>query len=197
MLAIAATTTFVACKKDEVKSSQQKSKVTNTLLKSYKSVVPLFGTINIEVSWKDGCYHYSESGNVITGQYNRSVWCTPGCSFCMVTGSVIVKVGMVTGDGNGTPYGLNVPYSSNPSDYNGFVSLVDNKLVFSIDATKVSPEILQAKFSGNSIDLSSGFAIDENTFNALGIDRNHQFIPAGSYPLYEDGNIIYWEYALQ
>lgn len=199
MLALASTVTFVACKKDNITSTQEQSTNKNpkSLMRNFKSIIPLFGSVGISVNWKDGCFHsvelYYPSGVIAS----RTIDCNPGCSFCMVTGSVIVNVqGMVTGNGNDIPYGLNVPYSDNPSQYSGMVMVNGTNLVFAVDKTKISSAILQSKFSGNTIDLSSGFAIDENTFNALNIDREHQLIPAGNYPLYEDGNIIYWEYPL-
>ena len=200
ILAIAAATTFVACKKDEVKTtkSSQKSSIAS-LSRGGKTFIPLFGDIGITVSWKDGCYSSTTLWYPNGAIQSQTIRCEPGCSFCMVTGTVVGSVSsLVTGDGLNDPHGLNVSYSNNTGEYFGIIGKgkAENSLVFAIDKTKISNEIYQAKFAGNTIDLSSGFAIDENTFNALGIDRALQFIPAGNYPLYEDGNIVFFEYSL-
>jgi len=200
ILAVACATTFVACKKDSVGGSAPTTKQQakpNSLAKNYTSVLKLFNA-TITISWKDGCYSattwYYPNGTIQCQKIN----CTPGCNFCMVTGTATV-LGLVTGGTSpNDPFGLAVQYSADPTNYYGMVAknTNDNTLIFAIDKTKISNEIYQAKFAGNTIDLSSGFAIDENTFQVLGIDRAHQFIPAGNYPLYREGNLVFFEYSL-
>lgn len=146
--------------------------------------------IKIEVTYQDGCYHsheeYYSNGNIKT----RDISCEGTCKFCKVEG--VTQVNLVTNDNGNT--GLPVPISTQDNFFYGMVGTTANGsgLVFAVDRTKISQAAYTRYFNDDFLILANGYMLDDKAYEMLHITREQQIIPAGTYRLNQDGDLIWW-----
>lgn len=65
-------------------------------------------------------------------------------------------------------------------------------LVFAVDRTKISQAAYTRYFNDDFLILANGYMLDDKAYEMLHITREQQIIPAGTYRLNQDGDLIWW-----
>lgn len=189
---------LLACEKPNVKEQPKKSlnnMATHTNARNIKRIVTLLGA-TWEVTYSDGCFHsteYYDQGQLI----RRDITCLPGCSFCMARS--IVQIGgsplIVNPSGSN---GLDIGTSTEYFPSRGIISRSPDgsQLIFAFDKTKISNNAYSNYLSQDNFNLRNDFALDLDLVRRLQLNDFQHIIRAGDYPLYEDGDVVYWIYDL-
>ena len=178
-----------SCKKNKDLSAKTETK-TIKVGKQKMSVIKFLG-IKINVEWVDGCFSSSrefyENGNL----KSEAIKCTPGCKICK--GNASFGSGLILTDGNGTK-SLDIQYSSNNEVYGGMVGLSEDgtSIICAVDRTKMTDAAF-SKFAGDNLSLDNGYCLGYEIIEQLGLSDNNLEVPAGTYELFVDGNIVFWQ----
>ncbi len=160
--------------------------------KQVKEILKFFN-FSVEIIWSNGCLQTETVewlGGLLYTKTTES--CKPGCPKCKVSGTGKVGINLTTSpEGN---RGLEVADLTNVNDlHSGMIAFTEDRstIIFAVDITKMHSNCV-AEFEQDQLNLPSPFLINGDVASALGLTSDQQIVPAGSYELKRDGNIVWW-----
>lgn len=156
-----------------------------------KKVMDFMG-VRVTMTYMSGCYHgrYEHHAN---GSTIVDVTCNPGCEVCQ--GKIVLGGSPRVGtDGNGNTSVLGYTEAISNQSWGGFAGISNdgNDLILGVDQTLMTSTTYNELFAGDVLTLDNGFCLNQGVADYLGLTTGQMLVPAGSYELNLDGNVIWW-----
>lgn len=170
-------------------STQQSKPDVRSNAKWLKKVMDFMG-VRVTIVYQSGCYHgryeHHADGTTIV-----QVDCNPGCDVCQGRVTLGGKVGT---DGNGNTSVIDYAEAVSDQNWGGFAgkSKDNTDLILGVDRTLMTSATYDKLFAGDVLRLEYDFCLNQDVANSLGLTTRQMVVPAGSYELNLDGNVIWW-----